>query len=61
MKPGGDAVQRFAEAKSGDTQHALRDVDFRRGRNGEGRIIVDLSDATGLECLTRGPGSLQSP
>ena len=37
-------VQRFAEAKPGDAQHALRDVDFRRGSNGEGRIIVDLSD-----------------
>ena len=30
-------VQRFAEARPGDVQHALRDVDFRRGRNGEGR------------------------
>ena len=28
-----------------DQQHALRDVDFRRGRNGEGRIVVDLSDS----------------
>ena len=37
-------VQRFAEARPGEAQHALRDVDFRRGSNGEGRIIVDLSD-----------------
>jgi type IV pilus assembly protein PilQ len=37
-------AQRFAEARGTDQQHALRDVDFRRGRNGEGRIIVDLSD-----------------
>jgi type IV pilus assembly protein PilQ len=37
-------AQRFAEARGGDQQHALRDVDFRRGRNGEGRIVVDLSD-----------------
>jgi type IV pilus assembly protein PilQ len=37
-------VQRFAEARPGDQQHSLRDVDFRRGRNGEGRIVVDLSD-----------------
>ena len=28
-----------------DQQHALRDIDFRRGRNGEGRIVVDLSDS----------------
>jgi len=55
VRPGGDAVQRFAEAKSGDAQHALRDVDFRRGRNGEGRIIVDLSDATaGIDIRQQG-------
>ena len=55
IKPGTDAVQRFAEAKSGDAQHALRDVDFRRGRNGEGRIIVDLSDATaGIDIRQQG-------
>ncbi|HET9046909.1 MAG TPA: AMIN domain-containing protein, partial [Casimicrobiaceae bacterium] len=28
-------VQRFAEARPGDVTHALRDVDFRRGSNGE--------------------------
>ncbi|MFO1315977.1 MAG: type IV pilus secretin PilQ [Burkholderiales bacterium] len=55
IKPGTDAVQRFAEPKSGDAQHALRDVDFRRGRNGEGRIIVDLSDATaGIDIRQQG-------
>ncbi|MES2205731.1 MAG: type IV pilus secretin PilQ [Pseudomonadota bacterium] len=25
--------------------HSIRDVDFRRGKEGEGRVIVDLSDA----------------
>ena len=25
--------------------HALRDIDFRRGKNGEGRVVVDLSDS----------------
>ena len=40
----------FAEAKPNDTRHALRDVSFRRGPNGEGRIIVDLSDnAVGID------------
>jgi type IV pilus assembly protein PilQ len=39
-------VQRFAEAKSNDTPHALRDIDFRRGKGGEGRIVIDLSDNT---------------
>jgi type IV pilus assembly protein PilQ len=32
---------KFAEGKSG-AQHSLRDIDFRRGSNGEGRIVVDL-------------------
>ena len=35
---------RFAEAKQGIQQHELRDIDFHRGKNGEGRIQVDLSD-----------------
>ena len=34
----------FAEAKQGAQKHTLRDIDFRRGKNGEGRIQVDLSD-----------------
>jgi type IV pilus assembly protein PilQ len=25
-------------------EHALRDIDFRRGKEGEGRIVIDLSD-----------------
>ncbi len=48
-------VQRFAEAKPNDTAHALRDVDFRRGSNGEGRIVVDLSDASaGIDIRQQG-------
>lgn len=38
------ATQTFAQAKQGDGKHSLRDVDFRRGRAGEGRVMVDLSD-----------------
>jgi len=38
------SATRFAEAKSGAQKHTLRDVDFRRGKNGEGRIQIDLSD-----------------
>lgn len=47
---------RFAEATPGATAaHALRDVDFRRGPDGEGRIIVDLSDSqTGVDIKTQG-------
>ena len=35
---------RFAEAKITNQEHAISNVDFARGKNGEGRIIVDLSD-----------------
>jgi type IV pilus assembly protein PilQ len=52
---GAPVVSRFAEAKPGEVKHALRDVDFRRGRNGEGRIIVDLSDSsTGIDIRQQG-------
>jgi type IV pilus assembly protein PilQ len=48
-------VQRFAEARPDDIQHALRDVDFRRGTNGEGRVVVELSDAsTGIDIRQQG-------
>ncbi len=36
---------RFAEGRA-DVQHSLQDVNFRRGRSGEGRIVVELSDTT---------------
>lgn len=35
----------FADASSTAQLHSLRDIDFRRGKNGESRIQVDLSDA----------------
>jgi type IV pilus assembly protein PilQ len=43
---GGDSTTaHFAEAKTVAQQtHSLRDIDFRRGKNGEGRVQVDLSD-----------------
>ena len=48
-------TSRFAEAKVVDTRHSLRDVSFRRGPNGEGRIIVDLSDnAVGIDMRQQG-------
>jgi len=48
-------VSRFAEARAGEAAHTLRDVDFRRGKNGEGRIIVDLSDSsTGIDIRQQG-------
>ena len=48
-------VSRFAEARPGEAAHSLRDIDFRRGRNGEGRIVVDLSDTTtGIDIRQQG-------
>src|SRR5207249_2629009 len=38
------SVQRFAEPRPGDVTHALRDGGFRRGSNGEGRVVVELSE-----------------
>src|SRR3989338_3434956 len=38
------SISRFAEAKQSVQKYTLRDIYFRRGKNGEGRIQVDLSD-----------------
>ncbi|MBU0689163.1 MAG: type IV pilus secretin PilQ [Gammaproteobacteria bacterium] len=35
----------FADVSSNSQLHSLRDIDFRRGKNGESRIQIDLSDA----------------
>jgi type IV pilus assembly protein PilQ len=47
---------RFAESRAtSDQAHAISNVDFARGKNGEGRIIVDLSDAnTGINIKQKG-------
>jgi type IV pilus assembly protein PilQ len=37
-------VAHFADAQPGMQAHSLRDVDFRRGKNGEGRVQIDMSD-----------------
>jgi type IV pilus assembly protein PilQ len=43
----GSALEtRFSEPKMGGQAITLNNVDFARGKNGEGRIIVDLSDAS---------------
>jgi type IV pilus assembly protein PilQ len=50
-------TQHFAEQRPGDRRHALRDIDFRRGGGGEGRVIVDLSDPNvGIDVRTQGRG-----
>lgn len=47
---------RFAESKAtSDQTHAISGVDFARGKNGEGRIMVDLSDPnTGINIKQKG-------
>ncbi len=46
---------RFAEGRSSAAGHAISNVDFARGKNGEGRIIVELSDATsGINIKNKG-------
>ena len=48
------ALPRFAEGNS-DVRHSLKEVDFRRGKAGEGRIVVELSDtATGIDIRQQG-------
>jgi len=47
-------VAHFAEGRQ-DVKHTVRDVDFRRGRAGEGRVVVDLSDTTtGIDIRVQG-------
>jgi type IV pilus assembly protein PilQ len=46
---------RFAEPRLGSQTHSLLDVDFRRGSNGEGRIQIDMSDASvGIDIKQQG-------
>lgn len=46
---------RFAEAITTSQSSAITNVDFTRGKNGEGRIIVDLSDAnSGINIKQKG-------
>ncbi len=48
-------TSRFVEAKKDAQKHSLRDIDFRRGKNGEGRIQVDLSDSgVGIDIRQQG-------
>jgi len=52
---GGSVTTHFAEPRPADLKHTLRDVDFRRGRSGEGRVVIDLSDsAVGIDLKQQG-------
>jgi type IV pilus assembly protein PilQ len=41
----GSLISSFAEIKPAAMKHSLRDVDFQRGKNGEGRVQIDMSDS----------------
>ena len=52
---GAAVTSHFAEAKPDDSRHTLRDISFRRGPNGEGRLVIDLSDsAVGIDLRQQG-------
>ncbi|MGE0874360.1 MAG: type IV pilus secretin PilQ [Burkholderiales bacterium] len=47
-------VSHFAEGRA-DQKHAVKDIDFRRGRQGEGRVVVELADtSTGIDIRQQG-------
>jgi type IV pilus assembly protein PilQ len=51
---GGAQPANFADGKA-DAKHAIREIDFRRGNGGEGRIIIDLTDSsTGIDIRQQG-------
>lgn len=61
LQPGAGVVTttnitpRFAESQPSVQKHSVRDIDFRRGPNGEGRVVVDLSDtSTGINIRQQG-------
>ena len=46
---------RFQEQSGGPESHSIRDINFRRGKDGEGRVVIDLSDAnTGIDIRQQG-------
>ena len=53
------AATHFAEPMAAAQKHSLRDIDFRRGKNGEGRVQIDLSDADiGIDIKQQGKALL---
>ncbi len=54
-KAADNSVTHFSQATATAAKNALKNVDFQRGRNGEGRIIVDLDEAgTGIDIRQQG-------
>ncbi len=55
VSTGSETATKFAEAAPAPSGHSVRDVDFRRGQGGEGRVVIDLSDATtGIDIRRQG-------
>jgi type IV pilus assembly protein PilQ len=54
--PAGTApVEHFAQARPSAMSNSIRDISFRRGKDGEGRITVDLTDANaGIDIKQQG-------
>ena len=52
---GAPSGTRFAEESLVGSKHAIRDITFRRGKDGEARVLVDLSDTgTGIDIKQQG-------
>jgi type IV pilus assembly protein PilQ len=50
-----DKTSRFAEPTANEGTQTLRNVGFRRGKDGEGRVVVELSDPnTGIDIRQQG-------
>ncbi|HMW17152.1 MAG TPA: type IV pilus secretin PilQ [Accumulibacter sp.] len=48
-------VEHFAKSRPSTIESAIRDISFRRGRDGEGRITVDLTDSNaGIDIRQQG-------
>jgi type IV pilus assembly protein PilQ len=53
--PGSRGASGAFRRRQADAKHAIREVDFRRGNAGEGRIMVDLTDtSTGIDIRQQG-------
>ncbi|MDQ8020306.1 MAG: type IV pilus secretin PilQ [Moraxellaceae bacterium] len=53
--PEATTTARFVEQKGGPDQHNINDIAFRRGKDGEARLVIDLSDSnTGIDIRQQG-------
>ncbi len=52
---GGQETANFSEGKAAKQPHSIKKLDFKRGRNGEGQVVIDLSDTgTGIDIRQQG-------